>query len=96
MSVSKPKTRSLETEEVVRYSSAYGEQNRIGASTRDALRGDFNSGERLRRDDRAGVAEAGHWRHEVYTVGARGQDCLCGGIVQRLGQGNDADETGGG
>ena len=82
-------------EEAVRYSSANGERNHDGVSTSDAVRGLFCRGERLRRADRTGFAEAGHWRHAVYTVGAGGQDGLCGGIFQRLGQGSYADEASG-
>lgn len=95
MSVSKPKSSFLAMEEAVRYSSVHGERHRDRVSTNGAVWDLFCGDDRLRRDDRAGVAEAGHGRHEIYTVGARGQDCLCGGIVQRLGQGSDANETSG-
>ena len=93
MSVSKPKTSSLATEEAVRYSSAYGERDQSGASASDAVCGLCRSSERLRRDDRAGVAQAGHRGHAVYAVGAGGQNGLRGGIFQRLGQGGYAYEA---
>ena len=96
MSVSKPKTSSLATEEAVRYSSAYGEQNQCGASSSDAVCGLCRSGERLRRDDHAGVAQVRHRGHAVYAVGARGQDGLRGGVFQWLGQGGYAHEASGG
>ena len=95
MSVSKPKTSSLATEGVVRYSSVHGERKSSGASTGDAVPGLFYSGECLRREGYAGVAETGQRGYAVYTLGAGSQDCLCGGIVQRLGQGNDANEASG-
>jgi len=95
MSVSKPKSSFLETEEVVRYSSTHGERNNNGVSTNGAVGGLFCRGERLCCNGRAGIAEAGYRRHAVYTVGAGRQDCLCGGIVQRLDQGSGANEASG-
>lgn len=82
-------------EEAVRYSSAHDERHRDRVSTNGVVRDLFCSDERLRRDDRAGVAEAGNGRHAVYSVGPGGQGCLCGGIVQRLDQGSDAHEASG-
>ena len=93
MSVSRPNTSSLATEEAVRYSSTYAERDQRGASASDALCGFSRSGERLRRDNHAGIAQAGHRGHAVYVVGARGQDGLRGGVFQRLGQGGYAHEA---
>lgn len=89
MSVSKPRISFLATSVAVGYSAAHdeGPQNSGRWGAGGVL------GRRLCVDHQAGLSQARVGRRSVYVVGAGGEDGLRGGIVQRLGQGHDADEA---